>query len=1034
MTRNGLRLLGGHMALWLAGTSMDGPLQLEYVRSAELAVRVYDWNVANANESIAADGPPGSSRYIFPLGKTPWTNTDMANPLTGKGIVPEVYRANPSYESGTHSGMHFVRDLSRGMGFKPSKGFERLFRLLEAYEQQASPLRQSNLPLLLEAVGTWGDATTNSRILWELAGNQTVPAVKSSAVNATDSSTFYPDVSEPWDFLVRLRHPLPQPWDQISTPDKSRLLRRARSNSDISPVTKKPYFYLHSIVHVEGVPDSRVNVPLESELKLWSQRKALAFQVREEAPIFARTPVQPPYSSDGFFECGTTAATNDEIFDAVERATAQMRMYVGGVVDCNKWARISVARLQGQIPSELQALMTESNKYLQMYAGNDPYRGWPLAVLTRDRPAGEGWIRTEIDVSNPRLHRVLPNDLKLDKFFTVKGSTPRPNPGLAGGTARPLDRPGGGGSGSSGVPASQPDALIGSPRAGGSRAQLCNRRRGLSQRSSCMAMVAEEAEEMPFKSKGIAKLLGRVFSADMVKAGTKLFGEIATGAMVVTILVDLANGDYKGAAIAVASMAAGAVAEAVVEALGAEALVGIIVGGLVALVVDLILNAPSTPPNLPDIKSATQIIQYTMFRDPKVTGNEKCREGTAEQPARPNCTALYGSGVIANAFKWSQYEAVVFMIHAKPPGYAMTIQEMADAFHVKQRDEPASVSEDKVATITCAGNDLNLCPEPVYELKLHLITIPNLGQTADVTLSRLVSPSGGDCILVTDVGEYNYAAYNLRVTGMPVAISCNTSSVRTDVFPGLGINGMTLESGANSTATALGNATSTAGPAAPSFATNSSSDGLRHSVVAPYPPLGFAPALNASNALCMSGPGGSQCFPSGVYQTQSGKLGFNSSQANALTMPAGSWLSWRRNEHGNGEGIVYNQTTNATADQPEFARDMQLQALDATDKTFEVRVSTPDPPMLCLFTERKWLGDAACYGVGSGNVSDEMRDQAQSVASHGGAQFWLYGRAYGDAGGVQYSMPIADLASVPNGGYDFNKTVKAIWVVEPQKL
>lgn len=130
------------------------------------------------------------------------------------------------------------------------------------------------------------------------------------------------------------------------------------------------------------------------------------------------------------------------------------------------------------------------------------------------------------------------------------------------------------------------------------------------------------------------------------------------------------------------------------------------------------------------------------------SGNEKCRK------SNPNCTAVYGPGVLASLFEWENFDAVTFLVAANN-GYPMSILDMANVV----KSEP---SKRAIATVKCnpphySANYWNVganepddkkCYSPSFSLKRDAITLPHINQTASQVYERMVGKPNGDCDLV----------------------------------------------------------------------------------------------------------------------------------------------------------------------------------------------------------------------------------------------------------------------------------------------
>lgn len=138
-----------------------------------------------------------------------------------------------------------------------------------------------------------------------------------------------------------------------------------------------------------------------------------------------------------------------------------------------------------------------------------------------------------------------------------------------------------------------------------------------------------------------------------------------------------------------------------------------------------------------------------MFGSASYSGNEQC------QKTNPNCIAVYGPGVIALAFQWEYYDAVLFLLYANK-GYPMTISDIAATFQSKGslNGPVATVKCDQTLNMASArnllseGSDPSKCWNPRFFLKRGAIILPDINQSASQVYDRIIPKPGGDCALV----------------------------------------------------------------------------------------------------------------------------------------------------------------------------------------------------------------------------------------------------------------------------------------------
>ena len=391
----------------------------------------------------------------------------------------------------------------------------------------------------------------------------------------------------------------------------------------------------------------------------------------------------------------------------------------------------------------------------------------------------------------------------------------------------------------------------------------------------------------------------------------------------------------------------------------------------------------------------------------------------------------------AAAFKWDNFDPVAFLIQFNE-GYPMTIPDMANSFYVippKKDQSSTDNGDNQIATISCTGRPpctrwtcdmdyLKHCKNPKFAIKKNMINVPVLNQTADKLYDRIIPKPGGDCKLVADVAARRYGASNITQTGAPVAIACNISA-------SLDVNGsavavQSLDGGNPQVATLHSSG-------------NASTDHAIHNDAAP-PPAGFANVLNATNAICFDN---KVCLPNGTYDGQAGGLasGVDFGGISSMTLPVGASMRFIVELPPPAQRIVEPQhisyTRNQTTANADFSRAMKVLSKQTMGQgghhnPFDALVPGPDPPVLCLFTEQQYHGGVVCYGPGSGNMTDDVVNTAQSLIPHGNVIARAYGVAYSDTASLLITDSIADLSTRPLGDTDtFSKAIKALWIVDP---
>ncbi|KAI9676942.1 MAG: hypothetical protein M1817_006781 [Caeruleum heppii] len=517
------------------------------------------------------------------------------------------------------------------------------------------------------------------------------------------------------------------------------------------------------------------------------------------------------------------------------------------------------------------------------------------------------------------------------------------------------------------------------------------------------------ATPKPATAVAVARIKGIISTIRLVGEGAAktagIAGFIAAPAF---IILDLVNKNWIGAGFGAVGLVLG-----VAATLAVAGPVGWVLGGLVSALFAILPGLFKKHKKQPSVEDATQVIQWAFFGDKDHTGNEEC-----QKQGNPNCTAMYGAGVLSSVFKWNNFDSIAFLLEYNN-GYAMSIPEMASAFHVVWPENGGVDGIAHTATISCkgAGNawwsnpenpDFMGCGDPQFAIKRERIVIKGANQTADQVFQRIIPNPGGDCRLVNDAASaLALPDYNLVISGQPVAIACDRSPT------------------ANSSGEITSGATN--GQEVHVSAGNGSSDGKSGHFISAPAPLAFAP-LSGSSAVCLGGGGQVLCLPNGTYDRQEGSMGFDSRKVSSMTVPINASMHWTtrpaysRGYYGKIAHHYYN--TNRTEQDVHFHNQMKQ-----TPASFDIIVPGDPPSAICLFGKANFKGDVACYGVGGQNLPVSIQRKAQSIGVFGKASVWIYAERYGDAGGAEVTTSISDLkAELYGSEANFNQKIVALWV------
>jgi len=316
-----------------------------------------------------------------------------------------------------------------------------------------------------------------------------------------------------------------------------------------------------------------------------------------------------------------------------------------------------------------------------------------------------------------------------------------------------------------------------------------------------------------------------------------------------------------------------------------------------------------------------------------------------------------------------------------------------------------------------------------YTFLREKIVLPNIDDTADKVINRIIPAPNGDCKLIAYPGDQYFPNYNITMNGLPSAIAC----------------GLTAAINVAGTAVPVEGDTNGQKPQKSSDP-GKSTEGQGGAFVAPPPKVPFKPLAQTDYACIIHGTDRPLGLPPDSYGKQSG-LGFEIKNVDSLTLPPGGGWSlatrWKQimQPHERGGPKYTDRTYKGNQDPTKKSAELtifqdDMQALDTNldgEATFTIVGPGDGPdPVCCLFTEPKFGGNVWCMGVGGGDALPQWKDRAQSISCHNGGQVWLYAAEYGDAGAALIKGNVEDLKDEPYGKDkdSFSKKVKALWVLK----
>ena len=402
-------------------------------------------------------------------------------------------------------------------------------------------------------------------------------------------------------------------------------------------------------------------------------------------------------------------------------------------------------------------------------------------------------------------------------------------------------------------------------------------------------------------------------------------------------------------------------------------------------------------------------------------------------------------------------------------------------------DNPVADYNAEPAQIPCAVSDAYKCTHPTFKLNRALINLPIINLTADTAYIQVES---GECKIVSDpiegevlyppvqTGDYgqsnatliasiNAAANRTRqqqdqmnsidasggngtkpthqtaitnenetsisplmgpwntvpgqpmnITGKPVAIACNLSAEIPDVL----------------------SPTYNASRASLYPSANSDTSGDDSFYIPPPPPSPFG-VLTPQTAVCIYNSKDTQsilCLPNGTFPLCGGAFGFSTGRMDSvsffneyanLTLDIGQILD------SEGDDV----TPDTFFDSSTAVGDIDYALSTATSGKDKMEIAIPwdvaPPPAMCIYSTANFGGDVVCIGPGGTNFSSNLINKAASLTLTPGIAAWLYPEYYGNPLGLQVSVSVADLTSLPyRTNQNFKDNIAAAWIYNASSM
>ncbi|KAG8532418.1 uncharacterized protein KY384_002903 [Bacidia gigantensis] len=501
----------------------------------------------------------------------------------------------------------------------------------------------------------------------------------------------------------------------------------------------------------------------------------------------------------------------------------------------------------------------------------------------------------------------------------------------------------------------------------------------------------------------MTKAIPHPVSADVAaKAGLAAGTAANVGAGITFLVIDLKDGDVEGAAFGIAGTAA-SVATAAIETFTAGLVSSVAVFADLALI-PLFLTLPAVikeVKNYPLNDNKVELMQFSMFGNKSMTGNEGCRTPT-EQNATPDpkCEVLYGPGTLEKVFtEWGHLESAAFLL-ACTGGYPATLPVMVQCFETI----PGAyfgcrngANGRGVASQVCSHRaypSLDLTKIPLSITQYNLDGSTQVIQKPASEINIIDTDGSGDCLVRADVaGGYEIKEHNTIYTGPP------------------------LPSRAASPPPGAGTATNGNGAVA----------------VLESPPPAPAPAplkgYDESNGVCFNTPKVNLCLPEGTYDINMRDWGFQFFDASSITGVTGS-ITFTNKDN-------YVPPTLRIPDPPSNFQDIIKQGWQGDEHALiHIATDTPSPDGACFAQHVNGYGSVACLVAGSANnlTDPRMVGKVQSVGLRGKAQVALYSDQYGGKSSALISADATDLGEKGVGKDNADRwgdNVRGVWVFVP---
>ena len=177
-----------HVSVHIEGTSVDGPLRIDFRVNANDLVYVWidDWGPEQTGKPISDAPTEDRYRLIFDMGTITYTQQDLIDLDTGRGLIHTAYATEPGYQSGVKDCASFVERLVSTLGGTYPPGYQSWIRMTTQLMKKLD-WKFDDVSILYRRLTAIKDAPPEDMRLWSVAADPNNP-VKVALVDDDSAS------------------------------------------------------------------------------------------------------------------------------------------------------------------------------------------------------------------------------------------------------------------------------------------------------------------------------------------------------------------------------------------------------------------------------------------------------------------------------------------------------------------------------------------------------------------------------------------------------------------------------------------------------------------------------------------------------------------------------------------------------------------------------------------------------------------------------------------------------------------------------